>query len=73
MYSCVLCCLESLAYCVNNYVIHTLQLTNHLTSGPAEHFGGGWYSCDKITMTQIQISHRNLNGFFSNISNQMMI
>ena len=43
MYSCVLCCLESLAYCVNNDVIHTLQLPNHLTSGPAEHFGDGWY------------------------------
>ena len=29
-----------------------------------------WYSCDKITMTHIQISRQNGNGFFSNISHQ---
>jgi hypothetical protein len=31
------------------------------------------YSCNKITMTQIQISPRKLDGIFSNISHQMMI
>ena len=31
------------------------------------------YSCNKITTTQIQISRQNWNGFFSNISRQMMI
>ena len=31
------------------------------------------YSCNKITMTKIQISCQNSNGFFSNISHQMMI
>ena len=31
------------------------------------------YSCNKITATQIQISRQNWNGFFSNISHQMMI
>ena len=31
------------------------------------------YSCNKITTTQIQISRQNWNGFFSNISHQMMI
>ena len=30
------------------------------------------HSCNKVT-TQIQISHQNWNGFFSNISHQMMI
>ena len=32
-----------------------------------------WYSCNKINTTQIQISRQNRNGFFSNISHQMMI
>ena len=31
------------------------------------------YSCNKIIITQIQISCQNWNGFFSNISHQMMI
>ena len=31
------------------------------------------YSCNEITTTQIQISRQNWNGFFSNISHQMMI
>ena len=31
------------------------------------------YSCNKITKTRIQISRQNRFGFFSNISNQMMI
>ena len=30
-------------------------------------------SCIKITMTQLQISRQNLNGFFSDISRQMML
>ena len=32
-----------------------------------------FYSCNKITTTQIQISRQNWNVFFSNISHQMMI
>ena len=32
-----------------------------------------YYSCNKITTTQIQISRQNWNGFFSNVSRQMMI
>ena len=31
------------------------------------------YSCNKITQTWIQISCQNWNGFFSNISHQIMI
>ena len=31
------------------------------------------YSCNNITKTWIQISRKNWNGFFSNISYQMMI
>ena len=31
------------------------------------------YSCNKITTTWIQIFRQNWNGFFSNISHQMMI
>ena len=31
------------------------------------------YSCKKITTTQIQISRQNCNGFFWNISHQMII
>ena len=33
----------------------------------------GIYNCNKITTIQIQISRQNWNGFFSNISHQMMI
>ena len=32
-----------------------------------------FYSCNKITTTQIQISCQNWKGFFSNISHQIMI
>ena len=32
-----------------------------------------WYSSNKITKTQIQISHQNWNGLFSIISHQMTI
>ena len=31
------------------------------------------YSCNKITMTQVQISRQSGNGSFSSISHQMMI
>ena len=33
----------------------------------------GYYSCNKIATTWIQISRQNWNGFFSNISHQIMI
>ena len=32
-----------------------------------------WYSCNKITTTQIQIFRQNWNCFFSNINHQMII
>ena len=32
-----------------------------------------FYSCNKLNTTQIQISRQNWNGFFWNISRQMMI
>ena len=31
-----------------------------------------WYSCNKITTTKIRISHQDWNGFFSDISHQMI-
>ena len=39
----------------------------------AGYYHHSWYSCNKITTTQIQISRQNWNGFFSNISHQVMI
>ena len=46
---------------------------NHFESSNIFSRDFGIYSCDKITTTQIQISHQNWNYFFSYISHQMMI